>query len=196
MANKVKYGLSHVYFAKATIAEDNTATYDKPVAWPGAVSMSLDAEGDTNTDRADNTDYFTSISNSGYSGTFECELIPDSFRQTILGDIVDSDGVVLEDANAKTQPFAFLFQFEGDASNTRYVFYNATAGRPSIEGETTGDTIEPKHDSVTFNAKAIYIKALDKNVTKGYADESNSLYATWFDTVHVPTALKTEESKG
>ena len=65
---KIKYGISNCYYAKATIASNGSATYATPVALPGAVNLSLDAQGDTNEFFADNIVYYTSVSNTGYEG--------------------------------------------------------------------------------------------------------------------------------
>lgn len=186
--NKVKYGLKNVYYAVATIDEDNKATYGNPKKWPGAVSLSLDAQGDTTKFRADNMNYWIGQSNNGYEGDFESALIPDSFRQDVLGDIVDGDGATYEDADAKTVYFALLFQFEGDVKARRHVMYKCSATRPSVSGSTTDENIEPQTETLTITADSIYVTAVDKNVTKAYADETDSAYANWFSAVHQPTA--------
>ena len=187
-ANKVKYGLKNVYYAVATIDADNKATYATPVKWPGARSLTLDAQGDTTKFRADNMNYWIGQSNNGYKGDFESALIPDSFRQDVLGDIVDGDGATYEDADAKTVYFALLFQFEGDIKARRHVMYKCSATRPSVSGSTTEENIEPQTETLTITADSIYVTAVDKNVTKAYADETDSAYANWFSAVHQPTA--------
>lgn len=185
MANKVKYGLSNVYYSKAYIDSSNVATYDTPVAWPGAVNLSLSAEGDTTKFRADNIDYWVGQANNGYSGDFESALIPDSFRKDILGYIEGTGGILIEDAQAKTTPFALMFQFEGDEKNTRHVFYNVTCTRPTVSGQTTAETIEPQTETVTFTAVAIHNSALNKDIVKASAPETTSgAYTTWFSSVY------------
>ena len=190
MANKVKYGLKNVYYAVATVdAVANTATYTTPVAWPGAVNLSLDAEGNTTKFRADNVDYWVGQSNNGYSGDFESALIPDSFRTAILGDINPADtDITIEDAGAKTKYFALLFQFEGDESNTRHVMYKCSATRPSVSGNTTEEEIEPQTETLTITATAIHNAALDKDIVKARCPESDDAYATWFSAVYQPAS--------
>lgn len=188
--NKVKFGLKSVYFAKATIATDGSATYTTPVAWPGAVSISLDAEGESTPFRADNIDYWVGVSNNGYTGDFESALIPDAFRTDILNEVADSNGVFIETADTKVTQFALMFQFEGDANNIRHVLYNCTATRPSVSGQTTEDTIEPQTETLTITASSIYVPAISRNVVKGRCTADNtSTYTSWFTAVYVPTSL-------
>lgn len=189
MANKVKYGLKNVYYAVATVDSSNVATYGTPKPWHGAVNLSLDAEGGTTKFRADNIDYWVGQSNNGYSGDFESALIPDDFRKDVLGDVVDTSGVLVEDANAKTTYFALLFQFEGDDKNTRHVMYKCSATRPSVTGATTDEEIEPQTETLTLTATAIHNSALDKDVVKARCNESDTPYSTWFDAVYQATTL-------
>lgn len=189
MANKVKYGLCSVYYAVATLDSSNVATYGTPKAWPGAVNLSLDAEGSTTKFRADNIDYWVGQSNNGYSGDFESALIPDSFRKDVLGEIQDTNGVLVEDAGAKTQPFALLFQFEGDAKNTRHVLYNCTATRPSVSGATTDEEIEPQTETLTLTAVSVHNSGLGKDIVKARCEYGDTPYASWFGSVYQPSSV-------
>lgn len=190
--NKVKYGLKNVYYAKATIDElTNTATYNTPKPWPGAVNLSLEQQGEVTKFRADNIDYWVGNSNNGYNGDLETALIPEDFRTEILGDIEDSNGVLVEDAGAKTVHFALLFQFEGDAKATRHVLYNCTATRPSVGGQTTGENIEPQTETVSITAVSIHNSGLDKDLVKGRVYEDEAQYSSWFDAVYQSTTVAT-----
>ena len=129
MANKIKYGIKSLYYAIGTQAQDGSMTYGNPVAFPGAVSISLDPVGDTNNFYADNIVYWTGNANNGYEGELEVARVIDSFETDVLGFIADSKNVIVESPDAATVHFALMFQFEGDVKATRHVLYNCTASR-------------------------------------------------------------------
>ena len=184
--NKIRYGIKNVYYAKATISSTGTATYASPVALPGAVSISMDAQGDTNKFYADNIVYFTSVANNGYEGDLELAKIPDQFLTDCMGYVLDVNNVLLEDANATPAHFALIFQFEGDVNAKRTVLYNCVASRPAVAGDTKEESIEPQTESIDITASSVY--ALSKDIIKGSANEGDAAYSTWFTAVALPTS--------
>lgn len=189
-ANKVRFGLKNCFYAPATIADDGTITFDTPVALPGAVSLSMDAEGENENFYADDGVYYVMANNAGYSGDLELAVIPDHFRQACLGETADANGLIYESAEADARPFALLFEFSGDQRKTRHVMYNCTASRPSVEGSTTEDTKAPQTESMSISAKPIPATGIVK--AKTGPDTVDATYAAWFTTVQMPA----EESGG
>ena len=182
MANKVQYGLKNVHYATVTVGT-NSVTYGTPVPWPGAVSLSLSAEGDTNDFYADNIKYFTTIANNGYSGDFESALVPESFRTDIMGETVGTgakSGIYYEHADIQPKAFALLFQFEGDENATKHILYNCKMARPDIESSTTEDGIEVQTVSGEVTASP---RAFDAVVKASCANTASTAYGAWFTTV-------------
>lgn len=191
MANKIKYGLKNVYYAIATIAADGTATYDTPVAFPGAVSLSLEPQGENAPFYADNITYWVGAGNTGYEGDLEIARVIDSFKEDVLGMIKDAKSVLVENMNAQAVHFALLFQFEGDEKATRHVMYNCTCTRPAASGETKGESIEPQTETLTITATSIYNASLDADIVKAEAnaDTDSATYEGWTTAVYIPTAV-------
>ena len=187
-SNKIKYGIKNVYYAVATIASDNSATYGTPVALPGAVSLSLDPQGDTTPFYADNIVYYTSVANNGYEGDLELAKLPDSFLKDVLGYVEDVNDVLYEDANAPVIHFALMFQFEGDTHARRHVLYNCVANRPTVSGSTKEESIEPQTESVTITATTIYNAAVDADVVKASVTPTEATqYNAWNSAVYQVT---------
>lgn len=186
MGNKVKYNLKNVHAAVLTETVENGTTvysYGTPKAIPGAVSIALDAEGESSPFYADGIVYFRSVTNNGYSGDLEIALIPEWFRTEILQEELDEKGVLIEKStNAESTKFALLFEFDGDVNAIRHVMYKCTASRPSIESETKEDTIEPGTEKLTITADP-RADGLVKARTGDEVDQAT--YQNWYQSVYV-----------
>ena len=185
MGNKVKYNIKNVHAAKMTEITENGNTiysYDTPKSLPGAVSISLDAEGDSSPFYADGLVYFRTVSNNGYSGDLELAMIPEWFRTEILQETLDDKGVLIENANnAESVKFALLFEFDGDVNAIRHVMYNCTASRPSIESETKEDKIEPITETLSLTADP----RSDGLIKAKTGESTDSLtYNDWYKAVY------------
>lgn len=182
--NKVKYNLKNVHYAKATITTDGAVSYGTPVALPGAVSIALDASGEPNIFYADGYAYYITNNNHGYDGDLEIALIPDSFRQDILGDTLTTDKVLVENANAQTNPFALMFEFDGDVKAIRHVLYNCAASRPNIEGETKEEEVEVKTETLSLKASPLKSGMVKAKTTE---ETTSNQYDEWYTTVYMPS---------
>lgn len=187
MSNKVKYNLKNVHAAKLTetVTEGVTSySYATPQAIPGAVSITLDAEGDSSPFYADGIVYFRSYANNGYSGDLEIALIPEWFRTEILKEVLDTNGVLVEKAdNAESVKFALLFEFDGDERAIRHVMYNCSASRPSIESSTKEETIEPGTETLSLTADP-----REDGLVKSRTGDTTAkaTYDGWYQSVYVP----------
>ena len=122
--NKDKFGLNKVHWAKMTAcSEDGVPTFATPVCLPGAVSLSIDANGENENFYADNCVYYVINNNAGYDGDLEVALITIDFATAILGEQLDSKSVLVERNDAETSQFALMFEFDGDKNHIRHVLY-------------------------------------------------------------------------
>lgn len=174
--SKVKFNIKNVHYAPQT--EEG---YGAPVAIPGAVSLTLEQQGEIITFYADGIVYYQSASNGGYSGDLEVALIPDKFREDILGEEADSNGVLFENSNAEANPFALGFQIDGDTEPTLFWFYNCTATRPNIDASTTEDTKEPGTDTLTISCASKEDGTVRAKTT---ATSYAAVKDTWFTSVY------------
>ena len=183
MTNKVKYGLKNVYYADVT-ESSGVVSYGTPAAMPGAVNLALSAVGENVTFHADDRIYFEENTNNGYDGSLEVALIPDSFRTDVLGDIVDTNGAIIENADATVKKCALMFEFDGDAKKTRHVLYSVLPTRPNVEGATKTNTKEPKTEPMNIAVRP----ALDTSDVKAKVLQGETGYDTFFSAVYLKNA--------
>lgn len=187
--NKVKFGLNKVHWAKITAwSDDGVPTFATPVRLPGAVSLSIDANGENENFYADNCVYYVINNNAGYDGDLEVALITTDFATAILGEQLDSKGVLVERNDAETSQFALMFEFDGDKNHIRHVLYCCSASRPATEGETTEESKSVKTETLSLKATALP-SGLVKSKTCESTDQST--YDNWYSAVYIPTSAAT-----
>ena len=183
-SNKVKYNLKNAHYALLTIAEDGTFSYGTPVAMPGSVSISLDANGEPENFYADGIAYYVINNNMGYEGDLELALIPESFRTDVLKETLDDKGVLIENSEIELASFALLFEFDGDQRHIRHVMYNCSASRPGIEGNTNEDSKEVQTETLSIKSTPLsngMVKAKTGNTTDA------DTYNNWYKSVYMPS---------
>ena len=191
--NKVHFNLKNVHIAILTKNADGTFTYDTPVALPGAVSMNMEAQGDSSAMYADGIVWYRSVSNNGYSGDLEIAIISDWFRKNILKEIKDVNGVYVERSDSNDPVyFAMLFEFEGDMHAIRHVFYNCTvSARPTVESSTKEENIEPGTETLSITADP-----REDGLVKARSgdDTTDEVYQNWYKSVYVPGDVADDEA--
>lgn len=182
MNNTIKYGLKNAHYAVVTEGADGSITYGTPKPIPGAVTLSLKASVEKENIPADDIpDYATVYDNKGYDGELEVQILPDDFKTDVLGETLDTNGVLVENKDAEPKNIALLFEFSGDKKKARHVMYNCSVTKPDIESSTKGDKAESKTDKLTFSASP----AKDTGNIKAKIYSDNSSYATWFNSVYL-----------
>ena len=180
---KVRFGLKNVHYAVLT--EGTAPSWDTPVAIPGAVSLDLSQEGGRENFYADNTTYYVTYTDNGYSGDLEVAKIPESMLTDVWGMTVDTSGVIIEDNTTEPKPFALLFQTDTDENETLVCLYRCFADRPNIGSATTEDTKTPQTQSISISAVPVVNGSLDGKVAAMTGETaSTAVTSAWFSSVY------------
>lgn len=182
---RIRYGIKNVYYAVATTGNDETLSYATPVAIPGAKSISLDAQGESVDEYADNVTWWHGDVNSGYTGTLEFEdtAASELFINTVLGHATDNTtGVVTEKSSDQQKEFALGFEFTldgGTETGKRIWMLRCKISRPQISGSTKEANVAAQTQTVNLTCMA---RAVDEKV-KTSCVSTDSAYTNWFSAV-------------
>ena len=180
--NKVEYGVSQLHIASYTVS-GGTVTIGTPVALPGAVSITLEPEGDENKFYADNVVYYGGYTDNGFSGSVEVARVPDAIKTQFFGYVQLADGGIGQVKGASKPNVCILFEADGDALHRRAIAYNVSLGGINREYNTTEDTIEPTTE--TFDISVLGDNGTGLTLVTYNAGDAG--YATLFTTPPAPT---------
>ena len=186
--NKVRFGLSNVYYAILT--EGSSNAWATPVAIPGAVNLSVDSNVASSDFYADNVSYFRTFANNGYNCTLEMARISEAMLSDVWGITTDATGVIREKSDTTPKPFALLFEVNGDQGVEDHVLYRCLPStKPAVGSQTTEDSAEPVTQSFDFSALPLVTGA---DSQKGLihartgSTASTAVFSAWFSAVNVP----------
>ena len=188
MADKVKFGIKNVHvFPITAMSDQGVPTYGSVINIPGTTQLSLDKQGDTSDFYADNIKYYTSVANNGYSGSLTVAIIPDEFRKKILGYLEDAKNVLVEEMAEPTH-FAMTFEEDGDQTGTKFVLYNGTATRPSLDKSTTTESKEPSTQQLDVSFAPLTNGRVMAMTT---ANTDSTVLSAWHTAPYIPTSATT-----
>lgn len=188
MADKVKFGIKNVHVFPIVSMTAGVPTYGDVIDVPGAVSFSMQAQGDINKFYADNIVYYQSSANNGYEGDLTLALIPEEFYEKIFGQTPDANGVMTENASIEAKAFAMTFEEDGDQTGTKFVLYNCTATRPTKELQTIEDSKTPVTQTLTVSAVPLQSGDVMGMTTSATPDAVKN---TWHDAVYIASGTST-----
>ena len=182
MANKVRFGLSNVHYS--LISEDastHAITFGTPVAWRGAVSLTIDVEADTNKFYADNGVWASFDSATGGTATLEMADVPESVYTDLLGFIKTAADEIVENTTPISQEFALLFEVSGNTDPIGYRLYRCTLSRPGLTANTTNESTDPETSSFTLTYMPIDngdVKTIKSHQVLDTAQKKTAFYAS------------------
>lgn len=186
MAKKVEYGFRNVYYAVVT-ETDNAITYGTPKSFlsqgAGGISVSLAPSGDENTMYADDVVWFEENTNNGYEGDLVMTNVSDDFKKEVMGYTQDSNGALIENADATFEKFALGFEVQGNDNPTRTWYYYCSVARPTEEHQTKEASTTPAQKTLSLKARP---RTTDKavKVSLKKATASETAYNSFFSAVY------------
>jgi phi13 family phage major tail protein len=194
-------GVDRCYIAKLLSDPVSGApSWDTPVALPGIVKLTVNANGALVTDWADNKAFF--VTNS--RGNTQVQLENVNIDPAILADMLGqtrANGITIENALDQSAYYALGFRVwiggtdDSGGKIYRYVWlYKGKFAIPSTNAETKKATITPQHVALSAEFVALSSVTYDGNVMahgRSDCDLPAAVAASWFNAPVISTSVDT-----
>ena len=178
MANKVEFGISKLHVGLFTTGNDGEVTMGNPVAIPGAVSFSPEAQVEDYTFYADNVAYWSDYSEGKIEGDLEVAKFPDTFLTSFMGMVALPGGGIGSVRGAAKPDVNVMFQVEGDAESRRIILYNGKFGAIKHDHKTIEESKEVETETVSASFIGDQLTGLTKSVYKPGDDAYDDFFTS------------------
>lgn len=181
-------GLKNFFYAVLTEdTVDGATTYEAPKRLGAAISLSETPTTSMNTLYAENGPAETASANGPTTAEIGVKDLSPEVRADLLGQKLNSDGVLIQSREDKAPYVALGFQMTGESENDAFVWlYKGKFSRPTTSGTTKGETVE--FSTPTISATFIGRDSDGKEKASKKQDEVNkAITDAWFDAVYEET---------
>lgn len=178
-------GLKNMHYYPVTWDETlNKLTIGAGKPWKGAVSLSAEVSGDSNSSYADDGTWAIIEAISKEELELEMFQIPEDFQINHLGAKRDQDGNIVNGDSDKGNYFALAFEFDQDTQARRYLYFYCKAAMPSTSSETKKESNEPK--PMKIKIKAAGLPGIGRRKVSS-PQTKPEVYTSWYTAPKVPT---------
>ena len=181
--NKVEFGISNLHIGTFATDDSGAVTLGTPYHLPGAKTLSLEPDSESDDAYADNVKYWSGFSDNGFSGSLEVMRFTTEFKKQFAGYVELDDGGLAYIKGANKPNVYLAFQTEGDAQSRRVIVYNIAFGGINREYATIEGSKEPATESVDITASGDN----ETGITMVSYFPTDEGYATLFTNPPVPT---------
>lgn len=180
--NKVRFGLSEIHVGTYEVTPEGTVKLGEPIALPGAIALSLDAEGEEASVYADDVKYWFNFEDNGFKGDLEVVRFTDEFGVKFLGKVKLDDGGIASVKGAQKPAVYMAFQSKGDKHNRRAILYNVSIATPGKEYKTKEDKTDVATEKASITVAGDNVTGITMAV---YSEDANG-YKTLFTNPPAP----------
>lgn len=182
---KVLFNIKKLQLSPITaIDTKGKPTYGTPLVCPGTVSLTMEAQGESEPFYADGTAYYSVGAATTYTGTLENALFSEEVLTEIYNYFTDKNNNLVE-TDEQPKEFGMQFAVDSDEGEVYFTYYRCTSTKP-------GNNFQTKEGNTTINPQSVSITAMPitltdgTNVIKGYAKKGATNYATYMTSITVP----------
>lgn len=182
-----------IAFYKTHGTDSTDPTFDTPIDIPGDIKFGASDGSSTKKYYASDVTHMKVHGAKDITGSIDLYgELPVEFQKRALGRVVDANGHVNIIDGGKREPFAVLYQTQGDVEATDHVWYNAEVSKEIDVSEATDEAeVTPNTHTIPLSFAGENFSGTSRIKCSVKKSESTTDFASFFTAVYIPKAATT-----